>query len=73
MKNEEKKIIGYQIRSSDGNNRTPEDWFGSRDVLATDTLAIRWMNNHSGGRPQDWKMVPVYEGDIREPKMWNHF
>lgn len=72
MKNEEKKIIGYQIRSSDGKNRIPEDWFSSRDVLATDALAIKWMNNHSGNHPESWKMVPVYEGDIYEPKMWNH-
>ena len=73
MKNEDKNIIGYQIRSSDGDNRVPDEWFTSRDVLATDTLAIKWMSSHSNGHPEDWKMVPVYEGDVKDPKMWFHF
>lgn len=70
MKNEEKKIIGYQIKSSNGSESYPEKWFNSRDVLATDTLAMTWLKKYSDGRPEKWKMVPVYEDTISSPKMW---
>jgi hypothetical protein len=69
MKNEEKKIIGYQIKSSDGKERYPERWFKNRDVLATDTLAITWLKKYSDGQPERWKMVPVYEGEIDDMRI----
>ena len=69
LKNEGKNLIGYQIKSSDGEERIPEDWFNDRNVMS-EKLAMKWIKDH--GVEEDWKLSPVYEGDIKEPKFIFH-
>lgn len=63
----EKKIIGYQIVDTDSGADIPEVFFSF--VVMSETFCKKWLadNNLFG----EWKMVPVYDGDIEEPTFFD--
>lgn len=59
-----KPLIGYQIESKDGKHGIPDEFY-SFEVL-TEAVVNFWMEHYDDG---SWKKIPIYEGDIEEPKI----
>lgn len=65
MKESRRKLLGYQIVSSDGELLLPEG-FHSFEIITSWKLLKEFFEDEDTN-PKDWHVVPVYEGDIEEP------
>lgn len=64
-----RRLLGYQIESTDGSHAIPWDLY-SFEVL-TEPAADLWLEIDRLNPTGDWKKVPVYSGDIEDPVIFN--
>lgn len=60
-----KKIIGYQIVSSDNKNDIPMEFY-SFQILSKEAVE-KWMNKLTKTDRQEWQVIPIHDRDIEGP------
>lgn len=67
--NTEKKVVGYRIETSDARKIIPEEFNSS--CIIKESVALRWIEQ--SGKPEKWKISPIYEGEIAKPYFINAY
>ncbi|SEW20944.1 hypothetical protein SAMN05428988_3152 [Chitinophaga sp. YR573] len=66
---EERRIIGYQIESTDGEHRLPLGFYSF--VIFSEKAVDLWLEIDALIPSGEWRKVPVYAGEIEDPILLN--